>query len=324
MHPDLIQRFDRASTPQAAARLWGADPATLTHVGDGRNFVYRFRHPGGQFCFLRLAHESHRQRQHIEAELQFVRHLDRCGCALATPVPSTAGHWVHTLASKPLGSFHATAFWEVHGQAVKWGDDAENREVLRERGRALGQIHRASADFQPSGPTRFRWDEDPVIANAPAVFGEIWDDDEPLRREYEAVRQWIASQPVDQDSFGLVHGDPLSSNFLRSGGRSIAFDFDDCCYHWFYFDLAVAISAGRNLPEKYRQPYLQCLIDGYREVRPVPADVNERITWFARLAALNRYATYVQEWAARSKGDASVTAELARRRQAVIEPARWS
>src|SRR5438093_7360876 len=121
MHPDLVLRFDRAATPRDAARLWGADPATLAHVGDGRNFVYRFRHPGGQSCFLRPAHESHRHRRHIEAELEFVHHLARCGCAVATPVPSSAGHGVQTLATKALGSSHVTAYWEVHGPVEKWG-----------------------------------------------------------------------------------------------------------------------------------------------------------------------------------------------------------
>jgi Ser/Thr protein kinase RdoA (MazF antagonist) len=321
MHAELIRRFDRSVVPRDAVIRWAADPATLQHVGDSQNFVYRFRHPGGQECYLRLAHESHRTRALVEAEADFVEHLARERCAVAAPVPAADGRFVHTIAT-PIGQFYAAAFYAVHGQPVKWGNDAENRRILFERGELLAEIHDASQSFHPAGPKRFRWDDgdlftrpDQVLA-AGASEPRVW-------AEYHAVRAWLEAQSESESTFGLVHGDLLSSNCLRSGGKSIAFDFDDCCYQWFMFDLAVAISAGRDLPEKYRRDYLCCLLDGYATRRALPRDTREQIDWFCRLSAIYRYALLAGETDA-TRADAAQRQELERRKRAVLDRVRWS
>lgn len=52
----------------------------------------------------------------------------------------------------------------------------------------------------------------------------------------------------------MCHGDFGSFNMLRQpDGGVVAFDFDDCCFHFFTYDLAVAIRSGPKLPEVFER-----------------------------------------------------------------------
>jgi amicoumacin kinase len=50
----------------------------------------------------------------------------------------------------------------------------------------------------------------------------------------------VAGRPrAARGSYGLVHGDLHHGNFFVEESKITAFDFDDCCHHWFAYDLAV-------------------------------------------------------------------------------------
>jgi Ser/Thr protein kinase RdoA (MazF antagonist) len=49
-----------------------------------------------------------------------------------------------------------------------------------------------------------------------------------------------------------------------------SFDFDNCCRHWFLYDLAASQSALRLRPD--REKLVQWIIEGYQELRPLPGD----------------------------------------------------
>ncbi len=47
--------------------------------------------------------------------------------------------------------------------------------------------------------------------------------------------------PQDGAGFGLIHGDYLFSNYHVDGNDVIVFDFDECEYSWFMYDIAVCM-----------------------------------------------------------------------------------
>jgi len=47
--------------------------------------------------------------------------------------------------------------------------------------------------------------------------------------------------PKDKDSYGLIHNDFHQYNFFVYDGSITVFDFDDCLYHWYVCDIAIAI-----------------------------------------------------------------------------------
>jgi Ser/Thr protein kinase RdoA (MazF antagonist) len=62
------------------------------------------------------------------------------------------------------------------------------------------------------------------------------------RREFDEVVEWASSLRTGPDTFGLVHTDLNFSNIFVGESSSItAFDFDDCHYNWFAYDLSVPL-----------------------------------------------------------------------------------
>jgi Ser/Thr protein kinase RdoA (MazF antagonist) len=69
----------------------------------------------------------------------------------------------------------------------------------------------------------------------------------------------------------MIHADLGPQNFRYHPEIGItAFDFDNCCRHWFLYDIAVSLSVLRLRPE--REQLVQWIFEGYRDVRPFPGD----------------------------------------------------
>jgi Ser/Thr protein kinase RdoA (MazF antagonist) len=319
MRHDVLRAFDRVHTPRQALARWDALPDSLAAADESQNFVYRFRDSAGAEMYLRLTHDSHRSAQLVGAELDFVNYLGENGADVAAPVRSRAGNLVETL-STPIGDFHAAVFRAVDGQPVKWGPDVENRKILFERGKTLGQIHRLSQSFRPAaGRQRFHWYHDDLFLNPWNHFPES----EPAaRREYQQLLLFLLARPRTPENYGMIHGDFGSNNTLRQGGKAFAFDFDECCFHWFLFDVAVAILPARELPDKYRIPYLQVMLKGYASENTLSGDGPAEISMFCRLSALCRFLGLVRQLDPQNLSEAQ-RKELDERRRELSTPVAW-
>src|SRR4051812_12066499 len=222
MRYDVLRSFDREHTPPEALSRWDAAGGSLGPGSETQNFIYRFFGSDQAQNYLRLTHSSHRTRDFIQAELDFVNYLARGGAEVAAPIPSRGDRLVEVIET-PIGEMYAVAFRAVEGSAVKWDTDAENRKILFERGRTLGQIHQLSQSYVPPGPQRFHWYHD-------HLFLEPWEyfpPTEPAARvEYQKLIQFLLARSRTADNYGMVHGDFGSNNTLRRNGTAVAFDFD--------------------------------------------------------------------------------------------------
>jgi Ser/Thr protein kinase RdoA (MazF antagonist) len=321
MRYNVLYAFDRVHAPRKALAQWDAPGAnSLVLVGDSQNFVYRFHDGRGVERYLRLTHESHRKLPFVQAELNFVDYLAQNGADVAAPVRSSAGNLVETVET-PIGEVYATVFAAVAGEPVKWSTDEENRKILFERGSTLGRIHRLSEKYESPGPHRFHWYHDDLFLSPWNHFPES----EPAARsEYRDLFLFLLSRPRLPGNYGMIHGDFGSHNTFRlPGGKAVAFDFDDCCYHWFLFDLAVAIQPAAQLPDSYRKPYLRVLLDGYASEKTLEGDGPAEVGMFCRLAALCRFTALVRQLDPKHQTDAQ-RKDLDDRRRALIEPVAWA
>src|SRR5262249_8829126 len=150
-----------------------------------------------------IAPPNYRPLEDIEAELDFVRHLDSRGVPVAPPVRSRRKKWVETL-SLAQGDFHAAVFEAVKGKSPRWGTDAENRKMLYARGKALGRIHSAARFYRPNPKaTRFHWFEDDLFSD-PTDY--IRKEDRIVAREYQALIRWMLDRAATRENYGIVHG----------------------------------------------------------------------------------------------------------------------
>lgn len=274
----------------AALELWRGEPGSLRHVGDSANHVFTFLSHGRR-RFLRLTHGLRRTRTHIEAELDFITYLHRHGVGVGLPLTSSDGRTFEELTTEG-GLLFACVFEEVVGESFVFGSREADLSHFRLRGRTLGRMHALSKGYTPpENRRRFQWHEDDLFRD---VEGYLPRSEKVAWAEYRELTGWLSARTLDRDSFGLIHGDFGPTNFRCAGGSLNVFDFDDSCYHWFAYDLAITI-----YPHGRREgagALLESLLEGYAfETGCVPPGREELLT-LCRLRQLYMFLNYARAW----------------------------
>lgn len=287
--PDSTRRTPPTETAAKAVGLWRGEADSLRHVADSANRVYGFRE-SGRTRYLRLVSSLDRTREQVEAELDFVRHLARGGASVALPLASANGRFVEELRADNHLLF-ASVFEEAAGEPFSYEAGPSALEHFRLRGRTLGQIHALSQAYVPAvNSRRFAWDEDGLLLEADSLLP---DSERVVRRAYHALRERLRGLPKSPSTFGLIHGDFGETNYRQQGGRLNVFDFDDSCYHWFAYDLAVTIYPHGRRPEALR--LLDSLLEGYAEHIPTRVTPGE-LTMFCQWRLIYMFLVYARRW----------------------------
>ena len=184
------------------------------------------------------------------------------------------------------------------------GTSGHEPETFRRLGILAAELHeRTTAAGRACGFQRFAWDADGLVGDAAlwgdplAVDGLGRDDAALLRSAMTRLKRELDALETSADGYGVIHADLTPENVLVQDGRLIMIDFDDFGEGWRLFDLATILFWYRPHPQY--EAYSRALFEGYRSVRPLPA--NFPASWEAMLLA--RGLTYLG-WAAERRGDA--------------------
>ncbi|MBA3768088.1 MAG: phosphotransferase, partial [Acidobacteria bacterium] len=191
-------------------------------------------------------------------------------------------------ANNPL---FACVFEEAKGERFRYDPAKHNKEHFRLRGRTLGRIHALSKAYVPSdGFRRFAWDEDNLLLNVndflPQSEKLIW-------REHDALKIRLQDYTKSSQTYGLIHGDFGETNYRYQDDRLNVFDFDDCCYHWFAYDLAITI-----YPHGWKREGLRLwdwLLEGYSENMQLDVTLAE-VTMFCQWRLIYMFLVYARKW----------------------------
>jgi Ser/Thr protein kinase RdoA (MazF antagonist) len=289
MRAEYLAQFDRTRLPFEAASRWRAED--IQHVQDSESFVYSVMHEGKP-AFLRVTHSGHRCREQILAELQFVAHLAGRGVPVARPIPSAGGTLVESVQGEQA-IFHACLFVAAPGDRFAFRSMDGDCDTVRRWGQLLGMIHASSMDYVPTGVRRLRWDADEVWVRAgdhlPAA--EV-----SARHELDMLRSWLAQQQESGEQFGLLHGDLCAANFQVKQETLTVFDFDDCCYHWFMYDIVCALAPQIARSREERQAIRKAFIDGYLTQRSLARGWEFAFDQFLRLRGLYLFILNIRNW----------------------------
>ena len=310
------RQLRETAVPAEAARRFGALGDTVEPVSVGANAIFRFRRSDGP-AFLRLTHPELRSRREIETHVAYLTHVFAGGAPVSEPLRSGSGRAVEVV---PHGESEwcATAARAVPGRVL--GNRSSDPRAYRAWGRALAQLHRAAADFQPAADAELY----SVDREWTSICARIPRDDAPVAAEFESVMLWYETLKRSEAIFGITHGDQNAGNALWDGERIRIIDFDEPMANWWAADVARPFNELRDRPPAQLRSWVEAFLGGYREVWALDADLARDLPWFLRLKTLEIYTWLLTAWHdPEAIGGGTRDQHLAVQRACVLNPLRW-
>ena len=245
----LKYMFENFELAKLALENWEHDADTLDeylkYFRISSNAVYPFALKGRRH-FLRLSPVEEKQRENLIGELEFLQYLQKAGYGAMKPVASKTGEMLLTLDTE-WGAYYAAVFEGVAGISVEDTDYRE--EIMLAYGKALGQLHKLSLEYQPdikkwTYTDVLEWIKEVLEENqkqCPEKYSVL----EKMLNEAEAVKQELAKLEQSKENFGLVHYDfePDNVFYNEDDGSCWVIDFEDGMYHFFLVDLEQVLDA---------------------------------------------------------------------------------
>ena len=288
MEPRIKDRFNVAIL-KAAMQRYGIAEGQIELLDGFESFMYEFTR-GGQPGILRIGHSLRRTPQLIQAEVDWINYLAEGGAGVAKALLSARGNLVEAIDDGQGEQFLVTAFARAPGRHSR---KADWTPALFERyGQLVGRIHALSQEYTPPHPdcVRYAWNDD---VNADVVKF-LPPGDEQIAASYQRLMSYLNALPTPPDGYGMIHQDAHAGNFfMDETGQLTLFDFDDCCYGHYIYDLAMVIFyaiVNHDDPVADLQAFLPTFLRSYRlENRLAPAWLKE-IPYFLKLREIDLYA----------------------------------
>ena len=266
------------------------------HEG-GRNLVYICSLNGENRYVLRISALGDRTEENYLAEAEFVRYLAQNDAPVADVIPSVRGKLVERIEEDGATVF-VTLFAYAKGMLLsdngyRYREGAPLDEYYYNTGKALGTIHRLSKQYRPvhrRGDFSGKYTAEYIDSLIPDSYADL---KQAIRRRLEEYQ----TLPKDPEDYGLVHFDFSDGNYhvdLRTGDIT-AFDFDNCIYCWYMFDLAHLWTHGvgwyRHEPDPKKRMacmdrYFGKILEGYRSETDVSEAMLEKLPLFIDMTVI--------------------------------------
>jgi Ser/Thr protein kinase RdoA (MazF antagonist) len=148
-------------------------------------------------------------------------------------------------------------------------------DIYRSVGRLAARVHnQACAWVVPNSFTRHAWDAEGLAGEKP-LWGRFWELEAlsgPQRGLFVTLKDRLFAELTElgtaADRYGLIHADLVPENILVDGNTLQVIDFDDAGFGWHMFELATSLYFIRR--DAAYEEARDALIEGYRQVRPLP------------------------------------------------------
>ena len=244
------------------------------HEG-GRNLIYICVKDNNPEFVLRLSVLGDKNLEDYLAEAEFVHYLAESGAPVADVLPSTNGNFVESFSLNGKECY-AMLFSYAKGMMIsdngyKYRNGAPLEEYFYNTGKVLGVIHKLSKTYKPEHkrPEYFdKYNMKYINELIPDSYSEL---KAAIRERLESFQQL----PLNESVYGLVHFDFSDGNYhidMNTGDITV-FDFDNCMYCWYMFDLANLWIHGtgwfQNEPDPEKRmagmkDYFDTIVSGYR------------------------------------------------------------
>ncbi|MEH7273332.1 phosphotransferase enzyme family protein, partial [Neobacillus vireti] len=269
--------------------LYGYKEGELVPINDGfHNTVYSY----GNLIF-RVSPSSRRKQLDIINELAYIHGLWENGVPVSIPVKSVSKKLVET-----IGEHHfVVAFEKAKGTSIDVTNrDLWNKELYYHWGNLMGKMHMAGKTIKVDRPI---WSENqPDLLNLlPKITSDL------IAEKYKQLLNQLKKFPLTPNLFGLIHNDFHQGNIFVNKGRLTVFDFDDCAYHWYAYDLAAAFyhaywQTSSFTPEntQFSSEFWEHFLRGYQQVHTLSKELIQQIPIFLKIREVFLYTLFLEKW----------------------------
>jgi amicoumacin kinase len=223
--------------PKDLARLWRPNAMLGPNLGSYENFVFDV-FTEQEVGVLRIAERDRRSREEIYAEISLLSYLRQCQQVVPRPFAFSNGTLVLSCDSE-IGSYSACVFEKIPGRHTNPSEVVSDNIFVERWGQLIGSLHRDVSRYgAPEHAVIRRRDNRASLAGYKNLLSGS-----PYCHEVGRVIKDIAETVPKPEDLGIVHADLQGSNILiLNSGEFAIIDFDDCCFHWYCYDLAVALN----------------------------------------------------------------------------------
>ncbi len=288
MEQAIKERYTDGILREAMTR-YGIAEDKIDLLDGFESFIYAYERAGAE-NILRIAHSFRRSVALIQGEVDWINYLAAGGAGVAPAVLSQRGELVEVIDDGQGGAFLATAFVKARGVTPRgeiWAPPFYERY-----GETLGRIHALSREYEP-GDSAWRrpdWD-DPVMLEVESLLPST---ESAVVVRYRDLMAHLCSLPRNSESYGLIHQDFHAGNFfVDEDGHFTLFDFDDCVYGWYAYDIALVLfyaALFADDPGSFTQEFMTHFLRGYQREYPFDPAWLPEIPHFLKLREIDLYA----------------------------------
>jgi amicoumacin kinase len=288
MDPRIAARFND-DILAAVRQRFAIAPSSLKILDGFESFIYSVARSDGDYI-LRIGHSERRSPDHIRGEVEWINFLAERGVGVARACPSDLGNIVEPIDDHQGGQFLCTLFVRAPGEPLR--SDQLSEHFFSNYGRLIGQMHALTKDYLPINVAWKRYAWDGSENNTPDR--QLPEGEQNIRRKHEALLYHLRALPCERDGYGLIHQDAHPGNFfVDEHNRITLFDFDDCVYGHFIYDISMVFfytAVGQNGPAALQAGFFPFFFSGYREENRLDPCWLAEIPHFLKLREIDLFA----------------------------------
>lgn len=239
---------------QVFAKL-GCKPSDVKLLGGYNGNVFEIN--GGKV--IKILDSSTTPEACLLSELEWLDYLHKHGVRVVKPLRLNEDKFIHRLSDE----FYFVTYEKTKGVHVSPQDlNLWNGSLFEQWGELMGKIHSLAKSFQATNKHP-QWSQNSLL-NDERIY------EEPLiAKKWENYLSDFKKLPASNNNYGLIHGDLHHHNFLFHGKELTLIDFGDAEYHWFAYDIAIAIYHTAQIvqagPERveFIRSFLNSFMNGY-------------------------------------------------------------
>lgn len=267
----------------------------LKKLGDFENYVFEVKREGTPYI-LRLTHSSHRTKQELHSEIDWMNYLYKNQLLVPKAYESVNGEIVVQLKAKDGTNFFVSLFSKVPGEHVRANHENYDHKLFYKWGQTIGKMHKVTKSYVEGENLikRPSWEEEDIL-----FFDKYVPSEEKLIiQNANKLLQEIQMLDKNMDNYGLIHTDIHSGNFFFDGENIHVFDFDDCCYHWFCSDIAIPLyysvlygfpQGEKEIRHAFANIFFEAFLSGYKSENDLPSGWKREVHLFLRLRDVALY-----------------------------------